>query len=90
MLLTAVNAKSGKLVWQKRDIVKRASGLNVDGKLLMLDEEGFLVLATLSPDGVAVHARHQVTKGRAWTAPTLVGTTIYLRDQTQMMAYDLG
>lgn len=90
VFLTTVNAKTGELIRQERDIVKKASMLNVDGRLLMLDEDGFLILATVSPEGVTVHARHQITKGRAWTAPTLVGTTIYVRDQTHMMAYDLG
>ncbi len=56
----------------------------------MLDEDGFLVLSGVSPVSMTVHARHKITKGRAWTAPALVGPTMYVRDQTQVMACDLG
>ena len=40
--------------------------------------------------GLTVHAKAQILGGRAWTAPTLSGTTLYVRDRRQIVALDLG
>lgn len=32
----------------------------------------------------------EVLSGRAWTAPTVVGTKVYLRDRTVIKALELG
>lgn len=86
----AINVKTGKVAWRKRDVVGgKASMLNVNGKLLILDEHGKLLLTSVSPDGVTVHAKHQLTDAVAWTVPTLVGTTLYVRDARDIMALDL-
>ena len=57
---------------------------------MILDEDGTLVLATPGDAGLVVHAKASVLTARAWTAPTLSGTTLYLRDNTQIVALDLG
>ena len=58
--------------------------------LVLLDEDGNLVLATPSDTGLVVHAKAGVLSARAWTAPTLSGTTLYLRDLEQIVALDLS
>lgn len=88
--LVALNAKTGKITWRKRDIVAKASCLYADRKLLALDEKGKLLLARVSPAGVEVLAQHQVTHDRTWTVPTLVGSKLYLRDRKNIMAFDLS
>jgi outer membrane protein assembly factor BamB len=88
-VFTAVNARTGDIAWQSRDVA-RASSVYGDGKFVILDEEGTLYLATVTPQGLQVHARAQVLSGRAWTVPTLVGTRLYLRDRTTVKALDLG
>ena len=40
--------------------------------------------------GLTVHAKASVLGARAWTAPTLGGTTLYVRDFKQIVALDLG
>jgi hypothetical protein len=35
-------------------------------------------------------ARAEILKNRAWTPPTLVGTTLYVRDRHTLAAYELG
>ncbi len=40
--------------------------------------------------GLTLHAKAQVLGERAWTAPTLSGTTLYLRDRRQIVALELG
>jgi hypothetical protein len=57
---------------------------------VILDEDGTLALATPGPTNLTVHAKSPVLGERAWTVPTLVGTTLYVRDRRQIMAIDLG
>jgi outer membrane protein assembly factor BamB len=85
---TAVEVRTGAVAWQVR--LPRASVLWADGRLLILDESGQLSLATVSPAGMKVHSRAAVLTARAWTVPTLVGKTLYLRDRKVLVALDLA
>jgi len=87
--LTAVDMKTGKVAWQDRSF-SRAQLLYADGKLILLDEDGNLGLATVSPEGVKVLARASVLQNLAWTPPTLAGTTLYVRDRKTIAAFNLG
>jgi outer membrane protein assembly factor BamB len=87
--LTAVDVKTGKLAWQDRSF-SRAQLLYADGKLILLDEDGRLGLATIGPEGVKVLARANVLENISWTPPTLAGTTLYVRDRKSIAAFDLG
>ena len=84
----AMDVKTGRPTWRKRGFSK-ANCVYGDGKLIMLDEDGQLVLATATPDDLIVHSRCRMTERLSWTAPTLVGTTLYLRDRRHIMALDL-
>ena len=86
--MTALNIKTGDLAWQDRTFPK-ASFLNANGKLILLDEDGQLALVRVSPKGMTVTARAAVLQSLAWTPPTLVGTNLYLRDQRSIVALDL-
>lgn len=88
-ILTAVEARTGQVLWQDRNYPKLTM-LDVNGKALILTEDGDLTLATLGKEGVAVHARTSLLEARAWTPPTLVGTHLYVRNRQTMAAYDLG
>jgi hypothetical protein len=57
---------------------------------VILDEDGTLALATPSPRGLTVHAKASVLANKAWTVPTLVGTTLYVRDRARIRALELG
>ena len=83
--VTAVDARTGAVLWQERGFA-RASLVGVGEKLLILDEDGVLALATPRADGLAVHGRAEVLSGKAWTAPTVVGSRIYLRDRAMIKA----
>ncbi len=86
--LTAIDLKTGNVAWQDRAFA-RAQLLYADGKLVVLDEDGTLGIATVSPQGLKVLAKAQVLDNRAWTPPTLVGTTLYVRDRKTIAAFDL-
>ncbi len=87
--LSAMNVKTGAIAWQDRSF-SRAQLLYADNKMIVLDEDGTLGLATVSPQGLQVLSRARILENRAWTPPTLVGRTLYVRDRKTMAAYDLG
>lgn len=97
--LTAFRWRSGEVAWKERGFHKAQAlwiaqpGIDEPGpddKLLFLTEEGKLVLARVSPQSLEVLAAVGVTEKVSWTLPTLVGTTLYLRDQEHVLALDLG
>jgi outer membrane protein assembly factor BamB len=86
--LTAVDVKTGKIAWQDRTFSK-ASFVYADGKFVVVDEDGNLALADFTPQGLKVLSRVALLQSNAWTAPSLAGTRLYLRDRTSMLALDL-
>lgn len=87
--ISAFDLKSGAIAWQDRSFA-RAQLLYADGKIIVLDEDGVLGLATVSPQGLKVLAKASVLQHLAWTPPTLVGTTLYVRDRQTISAFDLS
>jgi outer membrane protein assembly factor BamB len=87
--ITAINVKTGEIAWRDRSF-SRSTFLYADDKLIILDEDGTLGLATVSPEGIKVLSRADVMTKTSWTAPTLVGTRLYLRDWKNILALDLG
>jgi outer membrane protein assembly factor BamB len=87
--ITAIDLGSGKIAWQDRSF-SRAQLLYADGKLVILDEDGNLGLATVTPEGLQVLAKAPVLDNLAWTPPTLVGTRLFARDRKNIAAFELG
>ncbi len=87
--LTAINVRTGENGWRRRGFAK-ANVVEADGKLVILDEDGVLYLATATPEELVVHARAQLLGRVAWTVPTIVGETLYARDRKQILAVKLG
>ena len=88
-IMTATLAATGETAWRERGF-SRASLLHADGKALILEEDGDLSLAVLTPHGMTRLATTPLFDTRSWTAPTLVGTTLYARDRERIVALDLG
>ena len=87
--LTALNATTGEEVWRERSFA-RAHLLYADDVMILVDEDGELAIASVSADGIEVHARTALLEENAWTPPSLVGATLYVRDRHEIMALDLG
>jgi outer membrane protein assembly factor BamB len=87
--LTAINVKTGEIKWQERAFPK-ASFVYAEGKFFVIDEDGTLSLATFSPEGVKVLSKVALLKSNAWTAPTLAGTKLYIRDRHSLIALEAG
>ena len=58
--------------------------------MLKADEDGEIAITTLTDKGLDVHASAHVLSQDAWTAPTLVGTTLYVRDRANIVALDVS
>lgn len=87
--LVALNAETGVELWRERTFA-RAQLVDVGGTLVIVDEDGEVAVATASESGLRVHARKTVLTSNAWTPPTVVGSTVYLRDRKEIVALDLG
>ncbi len=85
----AVDVTTGDMLWRDRG-VGRSTVIAAGDKLIILSEDGQLVLATATEQCLTVHARAALLKETAWTVPTLSGTKLYLRDREQIMAVELG
>ena len=88
-ILTAVDVRSGKVLWQERSIPK-ATFVWADQKLITVDGDGNLMIAHPSPQGFKVAAKAELMTSLSWTPPALVGTKLYIRDRRNMMAVELG
>jgi outer membrane protein assembly factor BamB len=87
--MTAVHVPTGRLAWQDRHFPK-ATMLYAAGKAIVLDEDGRLAMATLTPEGMKVHSEAQILTKLAWTVPTLVGSRLYVRDRKTIAAFHVG
>jgi outer membrane protein assembly factor BamB len=87
--ISGVDMKTGRIAWQDRSF-SRAQLLYADNKLIILDEDGNLGMATVGPAGLKVLARAPVLQHLSWTPPTLSGTTLYVRDRKTIAAFNLG
>jgi outer membrane protein assembly factor BamB len=87
--LGALDVRTGEVAWQERGF-SRANLVHADGKLVILDEDGQLALAEVSPGGLKRLASAKLFTTTAWTVPTLVGTTLYARDRERIVALSLG
>lgn len=85
----AINSEDGKVLWRERGYSK-AMTLAVDDQLLILNEDGTLALAKATPEKFEIVAKAPVLKEEAWTIPTLVDGTLYLRDKKNIMALNVG
>jgi outer membrane protein assembly factor BamB len=85
----AIDVATGDTIWRDRSVM-RSTVIGAGDKLLLLDEDGMLAIATPTDAGLSVHARASVLAGRSWTAPTLSGTTLYVRNESEIVALDLA
>jgi outer membrane protein assembly factor BamB len=88
-IMTAIEARTGKIYWQERSIDK-ANFVWADQKLITLVQDGTLMIAYPTPQGFNIAAKAPLLSSLSWTPPVLVGTRLYIRDRRNMMAVDLG
>lgn len=89
-LFMGLNINTGKVAWRKRGFSKATVVKAADNTIILLDEDGNLAIATVTPDEMIVHSKCKIANRYAWAVPTLVGTKLYIRDREKIVAFDLG
>lgn len=87
--LVALHAETGVELWRERTFA-RAQLVDVGGTLIVVDEDGDVAVASASESGLRIHARKALLTANAWTPPTVVGSTLYVRDRKDIVSLDLG
>jgi len=86
--LTCMDFRTGKICWKQRGFAK-GSLLAADGHLIILGEDGNLALAEASPEGYQQTSSFQFSHNRCWSVPVLADGRLYVRDEKQIVCYDL-
>lgn len=86
--LTAIDARTGAVLWQDRAFAK-ASFVMAGDTLYVVDDDGTVALATISLKGLKVLGEAQLLRANSWTPPTLDGARLYVRDRHRILALDL-
>jgi hypothetical protein len=61
-----------------------------DGHIYLLTDQGELLLIEATPAAYTEKGRTQAfAPSRCWTAPSLSGGKVYLRNHVEMVAYDV-
>lgn len=89
--LRCVDLKTGEVKWEKPNVGKYHAALirTGDNKLLMLDDGGGLTLFNHDRTAYQELAKAKVCNA-TWAHPALVGGVLYVRDETDLIAIDLG
>jgi outer membrane protein assembly factor BamB len=89
--LHCVEAATGKILWKHEKVGRYHAGLmrTGDGKVLMLDDRGDLVLVDASPKAYRELARSKVC-GATWSHPALANGKLYLRDNKELLCLQMG
>jgi hypothetical protein len=93
IVLRCVELKTGKVLWEKKDVGKYHAAIIRCGaaskeKLLMLDDTGFLTLFEPDAKEFKQLSRSKVC-GTTWAHPALVDGKLFLRDDKELMCFEL-
>lgn len=88
-ILKSLDATTGEPGWARRGFGK-GSLIAADGHLIVLSDVGLVALVEANPEEYVEKGRFQATTGRAWTAPTLAGGRLYVRDLDEIASFDLS
>ncbi|MHC4401105.1 MAG: PQQ-binding-like beta-propeller repeat protein [Planctomycetota bacterium] len=77
--LMCFDLSDGAVVWADPSFARYGTLMIAGGKLVVLDEEGELVIADATPDGYRELARAKVLNSRCWVMPVLARGRIYAK-----------
>jgi outer membrane protein assembly factor BamB len=92
MDLVCMSVRTGDIVWRENGArsFRKGSLLIAAGHLIVLGEDGTLVLAEATPAGYVPRASFQVAPNKFWTVPALAGRKLYIRNESQIVCLDVG
>jgi outer membrane protein assembly factor BamB len=88
--LHAIDLKTGKKRWSKPGVGEYHAALlrTGDDKILLMEEDGTLVLVQADPKAYRELARAKVC-GHAWAHPAVAGGRLYVRDEKELLCVQL-
>jgi outer membrane protein assembly factor BamB len=87
--LRCVDLLTGDTLWSQPGF-GRGGVLLVDGRLLVLSEQGELVLAESGPFAYVERARARILSGKCWNVPAVCSGRIFARSTTEAVCLDLA
>ena len=87
-ILAAVDASTGELKW-KGGRYGYGQLLLVNGRLIVLTEDGDLALVRATPEKHDELSRFHVLDGKTWNVPAIAGGYLLVRNLAEMAAFDL-
>ena len=92
--LLCVDFMTGKQRWRQPRIddrlAKHGNLLLAGGQLILLTQDGKLLMAKASPNGFAPTARAEILSGRCWTLPVVHQGKLYARNLERIVCFDLA
>lgn len=101
--LRCLEFETGDRIWEDQTAVKRGRWANIhfiqkDDKIWMFNEQGELIISTLSPDGFNEISRakliettkKQLPRGVTWTHPAFANKHVFVRNDNKLVCADLS
>jgi len=94
--LKCIEFDTGKVAWEEKlaktreDKYSWSSVIVVDGKLLVLLDDGKLLLVDPTPEGYKELARFQALEGKCWSTAAFSNGRLFLRSNKEGVCYDLS
>ena len=88
-ILACVDVKTGEQRW-KGGRYGYGQVILASGHLVVITEEGELVLVKATPDKHTEVARFSAIEGKTWNYPAIAGGRLLVRNQTQMACFDVS
>lgn len=77
--LKCLDAATGKVAWESPEAETGVLSA-ADGKLIWVTGKGELIVVKADPSGYQEVVRAQVTRGKVWSTPVLLGGRLYIRN----------
>ncbi len=87
-ILAALNVRTGERLW-KNGRYRYGQLLYADGHLIVISEDGDLALVEANREEFRELVRFESIPGKTWNVPAIADGLLLVRNQTEMVAYDL-
>lgn len=87
-ILAAIDVRTGERLW-KKGRYRYGQLLYASGHLIVISEDGELALVEATPVEYREVARFDSIPGKTWNVPAMADGLLFVRNQTELVAYDL-
>lgn len=87
-ILAAVDVRTGERLW-KNGRYRYGQLLYASGHLVIISEDGELALVEATPTEYRELVRFDSIPGKTWNVPAMADGLLFVRNQTELVAYDL-